>query len=200
MKDCFDNIDHSALLDKLNTFPELRRAIKSWLQVGIMEGTVFYQSRRGTPQGGVISPLLANIALDGLEYETQRVLYKDIRRLHRKEYEKAGIAYLMKTLSVIRFADDFVVIHRDLEIVEKAREFIENWLKKVGLWFNKSKTRIVHTLESFGGENQGFNFLGMQIRQYKDRRTEKGFKTITKPSPEGCKRHIAHRIDTEGVD
>jgi RNA-directed DNA polymerase len=186
---CFDNIDHSALLRKINTFPKLRRVIKGWLEAGIMEGSVFYRSHRGTPQGGVISPLLANIALHGLEYETQKALYKDVRRLHRQKYRKASIELLMKTVSIVRYADDFVVIHRDIEIIEKAKEFIKDRLKEIGLSFSESKTKIVHTLESFRGEKPGFDFLGMQIRQYEDRRTKSGYKTLTKPSVESCRRH-----------
>jgi RNA-directed DNA polymerase len=186
---CFDNIDHQALLRKTNTSPKLRRVIKTWLKAGIMEGTVFHKSHRGTPQGGIISPLLANIALHGMEYETKEALYKDVRRLHRQEYKKTSIKLLMRTISIVRYADDFVVIHRDLEIVEKAKEFIKEWLKKAGLLFNESKTKIVHTLNTFRGEKPGFDFLGLQVRQYKDRRTVSGYKTLTKPSVGSCKRH-----------
>jgi RNA-directed DNA polymerase len=64
---CFDRIDHTALLAKLNTFPTLRRQVKSWLKAGLMEGGQLFPTAEGTPQGGVISPLLANIALHGME-------------------------------------------------------------------------------------------------------------------------------------
>ncbi|MGV0029374.1 reverse transcriptase domain-containing protein [Phormidesmis priestleyi] len=64
---CFDRIDHNALLEKLNTFPTLRRLIKRWLKAGVMDGGEMFPTAEGTPQGGVISPLLANIALHGLE-------------------------------------------------------------------------------------------------------------------------------------
>jgi RNA-directed DNA polymerase len=85
IKGCFDNIDHIALLKKLDTFPNLRKVIKGWLRAGIMEEEVFHQPRAGTPQGGVISPLLANIALHGLEYELKKALREDIFQHAKKD-------------------------------------------------------------------------------------------------------------------
>lgn len=79
IKGCFDNIDHIALLNKINTFPRLRKVIKGWLKNGVMEDNVFHKMSAGTPQGGVISPLLANIALHGLEYELKDALLGDLR-------------------------------------------------------------------------------------------------------------------------
>lgn len=75
---CFDNIDHNCLLRKLNTTPKLRRIVKGWLKAGIMEGDVFQTTGRGTPQGGVISPLLANVALHGMEYDTKKTLADEL--------------------------------------------------------------------------------------------------------------------------
>ncbi len=63
---CFDQINHQALLEKIGTYPELRRLIKAWLKSGVMDGKELFHTNEGTPQGGVISPLLANIALHGL--------------------------------------------------------------------------------------------------------------------------------------
>jgi RNA-directed DNA polymerase len=64
---CFDRIDHEALLNKLNTFPTIRRQVRAWLKAGVMDGKQLFPTSEGTPQGGVISPLLANIALHGME-------------------------------------------------------------------------------------------------------------------------------------
>lgn len=64
---CFDNIEHKALLEKLNTFPKLRQVIKGWLKAGIMNGVVFQKSKAGTPQGGVISPVLETLEMGLLE-------------------------------------------------------------------------------------------------------------------------------------
>src|SRR5437764_15461970 len=67
IKGCFDNINQEKLLKKLQTYPEMREAIKAWLKAGVLEGVDFTPTEAGTPQGGVISPLLANIALHGME-------------------------------------------------------------------------------------------------------------------------------------
>jgi len=67
IRKCFDTIDHNHLLNKLDTSPGIKAQIRSWLTAGIMEGENLYPSTKGTPQGGVISPLLANIALHGME-------------------------------------------------------------------------------------------------------------------------------------
>ena len=64
IKGCFDNIDHQALLGKLHTYPAMRRLVKGWLKAGVMEALELSPTKAGTPQGGVVSPLLANIAHD----------------------------------------------------------------------------------------------------------------------------------------
>ena len=71
IKGCFDNISHQALLDKLGTYPAMRQAVKSWLKAGCVDKEVFAETEQGTPQGGVVSPLLANIALHGMEKAIQ---------------------------------------------------------------------------------------------------------------------------------
>jgi len=169
---CFDKIDHKALVEKLNTLPIFRRQIRAWLKSGVMDGKDLLKTVEGTPQGGVISPLLANVALHGLE--------ETVMSLTKRKSE----------LTVVRYADDFVVMHRDKEMVEKALLVIAEWLKGVGLELKPEKTRITHTLN---GDNPGFNFLGFNVRQYeiskyrsgknaKDRPL--GFKTLIKPSKE----------------
>src|ERR687886_1142574 len=65
---CFDRIDHEVLLNKLNTFPTIRRQVRAWLKAGVMDNMQYFETSEGTPQGGVISPLLANIALHGMEW------------------------------------------------------------------------------------------------------------------------------------
>lgn len=83
-----DNIDHSALLTKLNTYPALRHIVKMWLKAGVMDAGVFASTEKGTPQGGVASPLLANIALHGME---------QVISAYHKGQEKALL---------VRYADD----------------------------------------------------------------------------------------------
>ena len=174
---CFDRIDHPALLDKLDTFPVLRRAVRAWLKADIMEGEELVPTEhRGTPQGGVISPLLANIALHGLEQ---------------------AVAAVNRKARLVRYADDLVVIHPDREVVERLKTAVSEWLAGMGLELKPSKTRIVHTLNEQDGQ-VGFDFLGFHVRQFQAGRnrsarrpdgTVLGFKTIIQPSKETCERH-----------
>jgi len=183
IKGCFDNINHEALLKKLEGSAEIRRVVKTWLKAGIMEGMELAPTEAGTPQGGVISPLLANIALHGLEEEIKKGYPKD------RNVEKPV---------VIRYADDFVILHSDKEAVEQAAIRAEEWLKNMGLHLNQKKTKITHTHTSYEG-NVGFDFLGFHIRQYPVGKTNTvkntngkplGFKAIIKPSKEAIKRHL----------
>src|SRR5262249_13730355 len=146
---CFDQIDRTALLAKLNTSPRLSRCIRGWLEAGVMDGEELFPTTTGTPQGGVISPLLANIALHGLETV-----------ISQKFPKRRGFS----PPKVVRYADDFGVLHEERAGVEQSREIVSEWLKEMGLELKASKTRIVHTLETTEGE-AGFEFLGFQIRQ-----------------------------------
>jgi RNA-directed DNA polymerase len=142
---CFDRIDHNKLLAKLETYPQLRREIKSWLKSGYMDGKNLFPTTEGTPQGGVGSPLLANIALHGMELE----LIKFARTW------KGAKDMNERSLSIIRYADDFVILHKDIERIIQCKEIIENWLVKIGLELKPSKTRISHTLYEYEG-NVGY--------------------------------------------
>jgi RNA-directed DNA polymerase len=154
---CFDRIDHEALLDKLGTFPELRRAVKAWLKAGVMDGDELFPTSEGAPQGGVISPLLANVALHGLG-----TAIEDAFPQFRCPPGEPRIPWKP---AVIRYADDFVVLHRELEGIQRAKEVAAEWLKGMGLEMKPSKTRITHTLNVVDG-NVGFDFLGFHVRQY----------------------------------
>lgn len=194
---CFDRIDHAQLLNKLQTFPKLRQQIRAWLKSGVMEAEVFSNTKKGTPQGGTISPLLANIALHGMEEmlkqyietvplrSSGRVISKKQRRL---------------TLGVVRYADDLVVIHPDLKVVQKCQSILQKWLATMGLELKPSKTKIVHTLKEFNGEKPGFDFLGFNIKQFPKGRHHSGktggknskllgFKTFITPSKGSVNSH-----------
>ena len=189
---CFDKINHEKLLAKMDTFPKIRRQVKAWLKSDVCD---FVKHERtptvaGTPQGGVASPLLANIALHGME---ERI----------KEYAatwKGGKDNNMKSLSLIRYADDFLIIHERLEVIERCKQIISEWLAEYDLEIKPEKTQIVHTLKHHNGKKPGFNFLGFNIRQYPVGKYQSGtntngetlgFKTIIKPSSEGVKRHYS---------
>ena len=177
---CFDRIDHKALLEKLNTSPIFRRQIRAWLRAGVIDAGQMFETIEGTPQGGVISPLLANVALHGLEEKVMSLV-----RYNKEKQE----------LTVVRYADDLVVIHKDKGLIEKAQEVVAKWLGGIGLELKPEKTKITHTLN---GENPGLDFLGFHVRQYEvgKYRTGKnghgeplGFKTLIKPSKDSIDRH-----------
>ena len=183
LKGAFDNINHEALLKKLNTYPAMRQAIKAWLKAGSIDNGVFEETSRGTPQGGVASPLLMNIALHGMETA--------LMNAYRTKADQPQF---------VRYADDLVVFHATEEGVEKAREVLETWLADMGLELKPSKTRIAHTLWEYQGR-AGFDFLGFTVRQFPVGKTHSGranqygaplgFKTLIKPSREAIQRHIA---------
>jgi RNA-directed DNA polymerase len=187
---CFDRINHDALLRMLNTTPTFRRAIRAWLTAGVVDGPTLFPTEAGTPQGGVISPLLANIALHGLETAIKVAFPRTSSCLGRPNEEWSPI--------VVRYADDFVVLHQDLATVERAKQLAAEWLSGMGLELKPSKTRIVHSLREHEGQPPGFDFLGFTVRQFPVGRTHSGtssngtplgFKTLTAPSKTAIRRH-----------
>ena len=186
---CFDQIDHQALLNKLKTFSKMRKVVKGWLKAGIMENGVIWPSEAGTPQGGVISPLLANIALQGLEDDTKQALLQELMAYQKGKGIKVGRKQALNTLSMILYADDFIVMHESQEIVIKAKTYIEGWLKQMGLEMKGSKTQITHTLHQEGEKEAGFDFLGFNVRHYADKQAKRGNKLLIKPSCSSQKRH-----------
>jgi RNA-directed DNA polymerase len=192
---CFDRIDRNALLRKMGTFPSLQRLIKRWLNAGIIDQGVFSQTDRGTQQGSVISPLLANIALHGLETH----LRSHFPRRHQDLPSGTRRPMSWKP-QVIRYADDLVVLHRDKTAIEYCHRLTADWLAGIGLELSPAKTRITHTLNPEDGE-AGFNFLGFQVRQYPASQYNtqgRGFKTLIKPSKEAIKRHYRQLAETIG--
>jgi len=192
---CFDRINHDVLLRKLNTYPALRRQIRTWLKAGVMDGKKLFPTPEGTPQGGVISPLLANVALHGIE-ELIMGLAPSFD-MKRPDNTQLGVRDKLKSISLIRYADDFVVLHQDLEVIKRCKSEIEKWLSDIGLELKPSKTRIAHTLNRLEDETPGFNFLGFNIRQFpvgkynsgKVKGKILGFKTIITPSKDSQKKH-----------
>jgi RNA-directed DNA polymerase len=184
---CFERIDHAALLAKLRTAPTLRRAIRGWLQAGVVDGAALFPTAAGTPQGGPLSPLLANIALHGLETHLRAAFPRDRYRAGRVDWGWQPV--------VVRYADDFVVLHEDRAVIEQARQLAAQWLAGVGLELKPEKTRISHTLTPNAG-HVGFDFLGFTVRQYpvgyhRAGALRLGFKTWIKPSQAGQRRHYA---------
>lgn len=168
----FDRINHDHLLDQLDGFPA-KDMIAGWLKAGVVDRGRFAPTEQGAPQGGVLSPLLLNIALHGME-------------------QAAGVRYLTGTHVghtapgspvVVRYADDLVALCHTREQAEQVKGRLVGWLAPRGLAFNEDKTRIVHLSE-------GFDFLGFDVRRYANG------KLIIKPSKAAVQR-IRKRLRDE---
>src|ERR1700676_2527967 len=149
IKSCFDAISHDWLLAHV---PMDRAILQKWLKAGDMEKHGLHETTEGTPQGGIISPALANCALDGLE----RLLQEKFPQ--QKRFKSLG----GKTASVnfIRYADDFVITSKSKEILEgEVKPLVEQFLQKRGLELSPTKTVITHV-------EHGFDFLGQNVRRY----------------------------------
>ena len=143
----FDNIAHESILTMIGTHPA-RESITGWLKAGYVYQGIKTPTDKGTPQGGPISPLLANIGLHGLEK-----LIKSIKLPRDKWGNRLKLGF-------VRYADDFIVTSRDRESLENALTQIKQWLSERGLEISEEKTKIVHIRD-------GFDFLGFNLRQYK---------------------------------
>jgi RNA-directed DNA polymerase len=168
----FDRIDHDHLLRQLGTFPA-RELIAGWLTAGVVENGRLTPTGEGTPQGGVISPLLLNVALHGMENAA------GVR------YQRVGTdaaAAMTGSPVLIRYADDLVAFCHSRQDAEQVKVRLAAWLAPRGLAFNEDKTRVV-TLD------EGFDFLGFTIRRYHG-------KLLIKPSKTAVKR-IRERLRTE---
>ena len=146
--------------------------MRGWLKAGIFENGEIFPSEAGTPQGGIASPLLANIALHGLETVITRLWQETPSSSHR-------------------FADDFVILCEDLAMLQAARTLAEKWLAEMGLTLKPNKTYITHTLYEYEG-HIGFDFLGFTVRQFpvSKHHSKKGYKVIIKPSKRAQTRHL----------
>ena len=164
IKGAFDNISHEFILEELGQIPG-REFIKQWLKAGYVESQIFNGTDKGTPQGGILSPLLANIALDGMDKWlakiTETKFYGKIKGWGKEERRIYGF---------VRYADDFIVTAQTKEQIEAIIPRIQEWLAERGLHLNEEKTQIKHI-------NEGFNFLGFNIRRFKG-------KCIIKPQKE----------------
>jgi RNA-directed DNA polymerase len=147
----FDKIDHPRLLEAIGSFPA-RDLIREWLKAGVIEtGKGFTPTDEGTPQGGVISPLLLNVALHGLETAAGV-------RYYPADHHEAG-KVKPGSPTVIRYADDLVAHCHSQRQAEQVKAQIAEWLAPRGLTLNEEKTRIVHI-------DDGYDFLGFNVRRY----------------------------------
>ena len=173
-KSCFDTLSHDFILEQIKGFP-LEKLVEKFLKAGYVDNNVFYDTIEGTPQGGLLSPLLANIALNGME-KTLNISYNKITRNNGKIYYATKGTYRM-----VRYADDFVIFAKSKEDIEALYDILNPYLEDRGLTLAEDKTRITHISE-------GFDFLGFNFRRYK---TFDGFIHLSKPSKDSIRQFKA---------
>jgi len=166
IKACFDEISHKWILDNILLD---KQVLEKWLKAGYMEEKTIYTTPKGTPQGGIISPTIANMVLDGLEQAAKASAPP--RRLGDSHPK----------INVIRYADDFIITGESKHLLEtKVKPTIESFLKQRGLKLSEAKTRITHI-------DSGFDFLSQNVRKYNG-------KLLTKPSKDSI-RSLRSNID-----
>lgn len=164
---CFDNISHDWLLANI---PIDKVILGKWLKAGYMEKHSLFSTEAGTPQGGIISPTLANMTLNGLE----GAIHSHIGKMGPKEKKKAKV-------NVVRYADDFIVTASSRWRCRLAKQAAKEFLEVRGLKLSQEKTHCTHI-------ETGYDFLGWNIRKYKG-------KFLIKPSKKNVKAHL-HKIRT----
>jgi RNA-directed DNA polymerase len=154
IRSCFDEMRHDWLLAHI---PMEKRVLQQWLKAGFIAGSVLHDTEAGTPQGGICSPVLANLALDGLEAKLREV------------YPKKSAKSRRVNVNVVRFADDFVSTGSSKELLaNEVNPLVEQFLHERGLELSQEKTKITHIAD-------GFDFLGQHVRDYNG-------KILVKPS------------------
>jgi RNA-directed DNA polymerase len=161
----FDRIDHSRLLAALGGFPA-RGLVERWLKAGVIDKGRFAPTEEGTPQGGVVSPVLLNVALHGMEHAAGVRYHTDGSWAGRP---------MSDSPVVVRYADDLVALCASREQAQEVKARLAEWMEPRGLAFNEDKTRIVHL-------DDGFDFLSFNVRRYRG-------KLLIKPSKAALRRH-----------
>ena len=169
IKSCFDKISHDWLMTHI---PMDKVMVQKWLKAGYMDKSIFYQTEDGTPQGGISSPVLANMALDGLEL----ILHE---RYRPKSHSRKAGESKNKRVNLVRYADDFITTGDSKEFLEEeVKPLIVQFLQARGVEFSEEKTKITHIEE-------GFDFLGQNVRKYNG-------KFLQKPSKKNVKAFLAN--------
>ena len=162
IRGCFDNISHDWLVANI---PMDKVILRKWLNAGYMESKAWFATQEGTPQGGIISPVLANMTLDGLESLLAKQFPRELKRGGKHHYLK---------VNMVRYADDFIITGSSRELLEQeVLPLVVSFLKSRGLELSPEKTVITHI-------DQGFDFLGQNVRKYNG-------KLLIKPSQKNVK-------------
>ncbi|WP_157047326.1 reverse transcriptase domain-containing protein [Alkaliphilus metalliredigens] len=164
IKGCFDNISHNWLLKNIIMN---KRVLNQFLKAGYTFKNNLYPTGQGTPQGGIISPTLANIALNGMATMLKKKYWTNSVGTVDRQYNKEKV-------NVNVYADDFIITARSKEVLEEIKILIEGFLEERGLELSKEKTKITHIEE-------GFDYLGWNYKKHKD-------KLIIKPSAKSLKK------------
>ncbi len=161
IKGCFDHISHQWLLDNVQID---KQVLEKWLKSGVVYNKLLQPTVEGTPQGGIISPTLANATLDGME------------RMLKERYKAKSVKgrHYHPKVNCVRYADDFIVTADKRETLEEIKALLADYLRERGLELSEEKTLITHI-------NDGFDFLGFNVRKYNG-------KLLIKPSKKGQKR------------
>lgn len=166
IKGCFDHISHEWMLRHV---PTDKTVLRQWLKAGYVENRTLFPTEAGTPQGGTISPTLANMTLDGLE----RLLVENFPRQGWKNHQRWS-----PKVNLVRYADDFIITGDSQELLEvEVRPLVEQFLKERGLTLSPDKTRITHI-------DEGFDFLGQHLRKFDG-------KPLVKPSKKNTHAFLA---------
>lgn len=173
IKGCFDHISHEWLIENI---PMDKSVLKQFLKAGFVFENELFPTDDGTPQGGVISPILANMALDGMQKMLADRFHTN--RLGKVDHRFRGA----HKVNLVRYADDFIVTAATKEIAEEAKKLIREFLKTRGLELSEEKTTITHI-------NDGFDLLGWTFRKFKG-------KLIVKPSKKSIKSFVANLSET----
>jgi RNA-directed DNA polymerase len=173
IKSCFDQISHEWLLTHI---PMDKTILRKWLKAGYMEKGHLSPTEQGTPQGGICSPVIANMALDGLE------------PLLASHFPKRGKAGTRAKVNLVRYADDFLVTGVSKELLEQeVKPLVEHFLRERGLELSPEKTVITHI-------DQGFDFLGQTVRRYQEGKQNKFFITPSKKNVKAFLSKIRQRL------
>ena len=162
---CFDNISHDWIRENI---PIDKQVVTKWLKAGYIDKNKLFPTKAGTPQGGIISPTLANMVLDGLE----EAIYKSVNTRIRKH---DGCRRNYHKIHFIRYADDFIVTGKSKEVLMNVvKPVIVEFLAERGLTLSETKTKITDVYT-------GFDFLGQNIRKFSNG------KLLIRPSKENFK-------------
>ena len=186
IKGCFENIDQSQLLDKVGTFPTIRRQLKSWFKTGVFQGNLFI-NQNSTPDKAILSPLLANIALNGMENFINHKIVEEFSN-------QATIAGKQTTgqepkiiTCVVRYGDNLIILNQEQNTLYRAKKLVREWLGNIGIKIDEAKTKIVDLYQGF--DFLGWNFKIYSVGRHQAQNSLHHSKLLIKPSKKSIAQH-----------